>query len=321
MPKILNISHCDCDGLGAYMVLKEVFGRENVDVFFTNYPFTDKQITSIEKYQARMLGMGQEYSAVFVTDLSFKKDDRDFLVKLKGIFPINMTFVLVDHHDSTDENLSDLFTDFYLDKSNNYAGCGLTFNLFKDRITATPEKMKQIAHFNKVADSYDLWKLDAYWEEGQTLTDLVELFSPYDVKDWTYEILSNPKSDFILKQLVESLEGKKKFALKQAEENKFERKVTVDGKELKVALFFSNSFRNFLCHNLDADVALCANPASLSISFRSKTLAVKVNRFCARYKGGGHELAGACRLPKDLFFQPEKVLDEFVEFIFSEENN
>lgn len=316
---IYNISHIDLDGIASAKIIEEVFGKDKVDCYLTNYPFNERQLEKIKKDVDRLKEQSNEkYAGVFITDLSFKTDDRDFILKLKDIFG-DVPITYIDHHESTDMNHKDLFSDFYVDKSGSYAGSGLTFQLFKQYIKASPDTMKQIEEFNKIADHYDLWKLDSYWEKGLALTDIAELFSPYDVKNWSYRTLSDLNNDYLLRQLSKSVQRSKDFLVSKLEESKTLSTFEFEGKEYTVAFVYASQYRNYIAHKMKEDVILIANPTTFSVSFRSKSL--PVHKYCEIYKGGGHELAGACRMEKSKFFNAELILNEYKNFLLKGDIN
>lgn len=311
MTKIINVSHIDLDGIGSYYVLRECFNRPELSTYFINYPYTERHLEVISKK------VSSETKMFVMTDLSLKTEDKEWVRKLtQEILPANCYKIFIDHHDSTDESLKEYFNEWVFDSSGKHAGCGLTYKVFQRYIkTQVPEKLQQIEEFNKIADNYDLWKLDSYWEKGLELTDLIENFSIYDVKDWDYNTLLNPSSNYVLKQLLNNINSKKKYKLDKLRNSANRRNFDLNHKTYSICHFYSSNYRNYLCHFLNDEITLCANIETFSISFRVKNMDIEINKFCEFFNGGGHHLAAAARFEEKLFFNPNVIIDSLILFL------
>jgi len=296
--KICVLTHCDLDGIGCAIVLGHLYGKDNIN-------FTSLGYKNIVPYIQTFIeeGIYHNYDKVFITDLSFSKEDFDRIFPA-GELPKNV--IWVDHHETSKhaKNKKNVWWDD--------TKCGTSL-LYKMVSKHRPKAVEGISKLVEVIEDYDLFfqKIPMskdlnrlyFWMWGKKF---YERFFNGDLEFNPAEISYVEKYKKMIKGIQEETEwhlfgdGKLCFA-------------TVPNHHHDVAEYIYEEA------NLVGSVILNQKLKALSVKgvkdyIRKNDLSI--GDFCEKYAGGGHREVGGIGLDKlDWPDQMESLLKDFEEFM------
>lgn len=153
--KIKLFTHTDFDGVSCAIVAFKVFGKKRVEVTYCDYHDVNEKVNSF------LEGSLEEYSDVFITDISVNEE---VARKLEHIHTEGLPVVLLDHHDV--EWLNEYSFGYVSQKHNDGRGTSGTTMLFEYL--------------------YEEGLMDAFMYETEVagLSEYAERVREYDTYDW-----------------------------------------------------------------------------------------------------------------------------------------
>jgi len=246
---IISLSHTDLDGSGCQIVLSNTF--KEVIYYNTSYAKIKEYLEILDETIRR------EPSAVFITDLMFRDEDYEELIKLVNKHP-STKFFYIDHH----------HYDFDLKGTNNLkivhdetkSATKLTFDFLHSRVN------KDIEHLIDCINCYDIHLVhEPNYKAGFVLN---ELFWNYKQKLF-FSRFREPRKQL----LTESQKEAYKNIVKEKNElfKKSEKNGTLFKIEDKIILSFLDKYFSFFQVDYDFDMYInIASYGGVSIRFNEK---------------------------------------------------
>lgn len=229
MNEFIQVSHNDMDGAGCNIVLREKF--PDIKTYHTNY----NDITQHLEYVDTDITFHTKL--VFVTDLSFSKEDLIMLVRLAQRHE-HVTFVYIDHHDYEGER-GEVFAK--IAKVSNIKvlheiGTSATKLTYRFTKSTNPDLGKLV----DIIDVFDIWRLhDPLFQAGFFLNTI---FWEFKMSGFKYQLIANdfkiPKS--FKNQYVQTLKEKDEYIKALEAKN-----LIMKNDEQGVFIAFCDRFKSF----------------------------------------------------------------------------
>lgn len=282
--KILLLSHCDLDGYGCNIVIKNRFEKyeKNHDIDIKNVGYNN-----INKILKRSILSGEiyNYNALFITDISVNEEVAKLIDSLDRK---RIEIVLLDHHESTEH----LLQYDWVTIDNEHCGTYIANKIFS--INDELDELVQLIN------EYDTWS----WESNNNinakrLNDLMKLIGPEAfINIFTennqvpnvFEVLEKYKEilDINQKQIDNYINTKNKLLQKRIFNNN------------KIGIVFADmhlsELGNQLCKlNKDIDYVMMYNMSTCSL--RTIRNDIDLSKIANSFGGGGHKKASGFVCP------------------------
>lgn len=211
--KILNITHTDADGLGAELVLKHLFGADNVDVERCNYNSVNSVLYSV--YKERV----EEYDKIYITDISISDTMANWTNNSFGD-----KVVLIDHHPTAVHLNKYDWANVTTHDSKGKTVCASKL-VAKHFNVDNPVILEVVSHIN----DYDCW----HWATNGNTTakDLNDLFYTIGFDKMVEEILHQSETEDKF-----TIQDKYKFLL-EIRKQEYEHYLEASNKSLSVVKY------------------------------------------------------------------------------------
>ena len=314
--KIKLLTHTDLDGMGCALLLRDYYGKDNIDVSYIDY-----NNVNIELYKFLKENIVDLYDKVFITDISISENmanwvDKEFKHKV----------TLIDHHISEGtQHLNQYSWVIQQGKKdiNDNELCSGTW-LVKEYIRK--ESNQEVSNFMQqittLIDRYDTWLWKNKYNDYQPSKELNDIYlligrdrlledieTQYNQKEY-FDI--NPS----FRLLLEIKEEKYQRLLENC--NKYMQRLMY--KDYTIGLVYANEYISELGNDLarmneDVDFIALANLTTGYVSLRGVKDHVHLGNFAKELseligqKGGGHPLSANISL--NLEFKNSIVLSIF----------
>lgn len=337
--KILHLTHTDMDGEGPAILLRLIFGTENIDVKHCSNNSMSFDIGTTVQNDAVM----NQYDLVIATDISCNEMTEGFINRSRNV----NKFILLDHHASAqflNRNKWACVEPYVLADSyraNDYAnyapykghssGTSLMYDYLEycDMFsTLTDDALNTVKEFVRMVVAYDTWEWDEIFHREPRYEQLDKLFELYGSEIFTKRILqkiSNHNLSFDkTDNLMLEIDKSKSEAYVANLESKFStgNMKLPDGTYASIVYVGATDYLQDVFERMKTlypDVDLYIVSYGSGISVRTIKPEYDLSRFLAQFGGGGHPGAGGISIP----FQKriDLVAEAFHSAIYLDRNN
>lgn len=312
--KIKLITHTDLDGVGCAIVMKEIIGKDEVDVTYT-YP------NKVNEHVNKALNEREKYDVILVTDLSINEETAE---RVQSIYDNlkegeEFNFALLDHHRNLEwlneykwativpEIGDSLLSGTYLTFVNVISG------LSEENINIVTQT--KIYEFVEAVRRYDTWEWINKYDNYKLSKDLSNLLKLKGIEDFINNILEKLSEE---RDLISAEEALVLYYKDKEMEELVKRKnkclipKTIEGYNAAVIFAESNisELGNELC-KLHPEYDFVAMINQNSISLRGIKKDIDLSLIAKKYGGGGHPQSAG-------FSLPEGAIENFIGGLFNE---
>lgn len=235
MAKIKHFTDSDLDGVTCEILVKAAYDEENVNCQMSSPKYIDTAIKSwIEK------GNNQFFEKVYITDLSINEETA------KILDGTGMDIVLLDHHDSQNKVLSNMYDWYHVNTK--FSGGMLTYYWLCTEFSTN--KLNPLINFTKITEAYDLWTWqDQNLQLSKTMNDYYYLIGR---DDFVNRFLSNPSIEFnnAEKYLLDiTKRQEERYIIRKIKQAKI-MDISVGLVPYRVAVVFGEDHPNEVCHTI-----------------------------------------------------------------------
>lgn len=336
--KILLLTHTDMDGSGPVVILKTVFGKNNVSVKHCPNSSMSSEITAAVLDDETM----KQYDMIIICDISCSEEDA-YKINISGNAD---KLVLLDHH-VTALGLNqfswacvcpDIIDDSYRckyypsDTTGHSSGTSLLYDYldYCEVLKGVPniEFLKTFVHTITIYDTWDWVYIFDRTESAKTLSCLFDIYGAEYFEDKYIGKCMNPylrRNDHMglfdeTDELFLSIENKKNIEYNKRKETQFvNSKVNIAGRDYNMVYCFADQYLDDIFDRMNemypqADI-YCINRGN-SLSLRTRKDGVNVSGIAKLYGGGGHvQSAGipiTAKIQKEYF---ESILHSKIQVI------
>lgn len=321
--KVLLFTHTDLDGVGCAVVASVAFGTAGVDIVYCEPNTLQSELL---KYDTDDL---DEYSAVYVTDLSINKRIHDILVRMNDIVPVRV----FDHHTS---NLGDFSVEPWmtivheLDGGFKPSGTSLFCDYIVENVLRNvPEltdiriKLMRFSNIVRIYDTYEFRNNPTAQEFINICTVFNTLLHYWGIEDFHTYLVSGIHRAERYGHFLTDEDYSAAQALIESNENYVEKVVSrvtfrdemVDGfgvVEFAVAIADKcvSDVGYAICQKYPEKIAFIINPMYNSVSLRSnKNHPIDCGYIAKLYGGGGHMHSAG--------FTPTDIRQTIIQTVFA----
>lgn len=295
------ITHTDLDGVGCAIVLKEVMGKDVVDVIYT-YP------NKVNEYVNKVLDERDGYDIILVTDLSIDKETAE---RVQSIYDNlkegeEFNFALLDHHRNL-EWLNEYKWATVVPETENSLLSG-TYLTFINVINGLSEKdieiitQTKLYEFVEAVRRYDTWEWVNKYDNYKLSKDLSNLLKLEGIEDFIENILRKLEEQ---KELISPEEALVLYYKDKEVDELVKRKdkclipKRIEGHNAAVVFAENNisELGNRLCE-LHPEYDFIAMINQNTVSLRSAKEDIDLSLIAKKYGGGGHAPAAGFPLPE-----------------------
>lgn len=303
--KILLITHRDLDGVGCDILIKSVFGRENVKTFSCYYD-TVNEVALKEGLEKE-----KEYDLIIISDISINLEVAEKFNSIKN------KVILLDHHDSVMELNKYDFAKVILEE-NGEKTCGtklvwnyLLDNFYDDTLDISNGDFYHINNFIENIRLYDTWE----WKEKRNKYPIImqNLYDIYEFEKFSELFIDKIKN---CRGLIDKTDEFLLEIEQSRKERYFDEKINEVYTQLKwgynvgflKAEQYVSEVANYILDNkpeLDLIVVL----TSSRISFRTNKPNVDVGMLAKSFNGGGRQATAGCEYK-------ENHMKDYIDIVF-----
>lgn len=306
--KVKLFTHTDLDGVGCAVVGNWAF-KNSVHVDYCGYHEIDQKVMNFIRE-----GKVEDYDAVFITDISVKKEVADVINDGYGD-----KFVLIDHH----------ITAYWL---NEYDWA--TVNELENWSPTASERGETVK--SSGTSMFYAWLWDNGLLQSINLYEFAETVRKYDTWEWTTkynEIAPKHLNDLLtifgrykfLERFTENCDitlTNTERTVVTLEEKRIERYVKAKQSELVTlerdgytfGVVFAEQYHSELGNKLaidnpDLDFITMINPSRKTISYRGIKVNINLGEYAKTRGGGGHPQASGSPIS-------DEVIENFIQSVF-----
>lgn len=272
MSKVVLFTHIDMDGYGCSVILQKLY--PGIEVKYVDYGFDEI---------SENITLMKSADVLLFTDISVSVETA---VMLQELVTTNHTkVVLLDHHKSAEEKLSELGYDWIIIDQTK-SGTLIVYDRYKEYDSVRPYK-----DFAELVSDYDLW------EHKFEKSKLMQFLWSKDKEYFVSRFINNPSTQFtasenlMIEDSIKEYECSYELA-KESIQEFVDCEGLVFGLVTNIGLFASLVADKIMKESPNIDYLVIISNFKLSLSFRS--LRINVREIAEKLGGGGHDLASGC---------------------------
>lgn len=304
MKRFMIITHTDLDGIGAAVVGKVVFNKQEVDTKFCGYHNVNNEVLNALRYG--------NYSHVFITDISVTKETAEIIEK-----NYKDKVHLLDHHANLEylNNYDWATVDPGVERAQgNDCGTSLFYKFLLETCKFKPNEA--LVQFVEKVRRYDTWDWSNFLDDqdAKKLNDYFGIVGFYDfMNEFVQKILNNNTELFnnFTNKLLKYEQRKIDFVLKSKDKTLITKKID----NHNVGFVFCDSYQSEIGNRLiklhpelDGVILISMGTGKLSIRSaddREFDCDIIAKRW---FNGGGHRCSAGATIPEEMIKKIQDML-------------